>query len=257
MLITEELFAAFINCETKSFLQLMETGADRSEFLEWQRRILNDYKQRCGLSLEASCHAIDECYSGCLSLEDLRSTRYRLVINCPVQADRIRSSIHALERSASASRKLKPYIPIRFVPNEKIAKRDKLLLAFDALVISTVLGEMPAFGKIIHGSEQRVVKIGLSGLMKSVRAIVENIAEQVSRRTPPELRLNKHCIECQFQRRCHEVATDKDELSLLSRMTEKEQKKQHGKRDSFRYAAFLYVSPAKKAKAIGSTTGEA
>ena len=126
MLITEELFAAFINCETKSFLQLMETGADRSEFLEWQRRILNDYKQRCGRRLETSCHAIDECYSGCLSLEDLRSTRYRLVINCPVQADRIRSSIHALERSASASRQLKPYIPIRFVPNEKIAKRDKL-----------------------------------------------------------------------------------------------------------------------------------
>lgn len=170
----------------------METDADRSEFLEWQRRILSDYKQRCGRRLEASCHAIDECYSGCLSLEDLRSTRYRLVINCPVQTDRSRSSIHALERSASASRKLKPYIPIRFVPNEKIAKRDKLLLAFDALVISTVLGEMPAFGKIIHGSEQRAVKIGLSGLMKSVRAIVENIAGQMSRRTPPELRLNKH-----------------------------------------------------------------
>jgi len=229
MLITEKLFAAFVNCETKSFLNLVETGADRSEFLEWQRRILDDYKQRCGLRLQISCPANDEYYLGSLSSEDLGSTRYRLVINCVLQAEHIQSSIHALERSASASPKHNLYIPIRFVPNQKIARRDKLLLAFDALVISRALGEMPTFGRIIHGNEQRIVKIGLSGLMKSARAIVENIAEQASRLTPPELRLNNHCVWCEFQQRCHEIAADRDELSLLSRMTEKEQKKQRAK----------------------------
>src|SRR5467141_1749617 len=143
MLITEDLFGAFADCKTKSFLKLIGTGADRSEFFGWQRCTLDDYKQRCSLRLQASCHGSDEYYIGSLSLEDLESTRYRVVIKCVLQAERVQSSIHALERSASASRKLKLYIPIRFVPNEKIAKRDKLLLAFDALVISRALGEMP------------------------------------------------------------------------------------------------------------------
>ncbi|MDX6498659.1 MAG: hypothetical protein QOG23_1919 [Blastocatellia bacterium] len=229
MLITEELFAAFVDCETKSFLKLMETGSDRSEFHEWRRRLLEEYKEKCSLRLQASCHASDEYYCGALSLKDLRSTRYRLVIDCLLQVERLQSSIHALERSASVPRKLKLYIPIRFVPNEKITKRDKLLLAFDALVISMALGEIAPFGRIIHGSEQRAVKIGLSGLIKSVRVLVGNVEAQLSGLTPPDLRLNKHCGVCEFRQQCHEEAASRDDLSLLSRMTEKEQKKQRAK----------------------------
>jgi predicted RecB family nuclease len=41
--------------------------------------------------------------------------------------------------------------------------------------------------------------------------------------------LNRHCGQCEFQARCRKQATDKDELSLLSGMSEKERKKLHGK----------------------------
>jgi predicted RecB family nuclease len=228
MLINEELFAAFVNCETKSFLKVTGTKGDRPEFLDWQRRILNDYKQKCCLRLQVNCHK-NEYFLGSLSLENLRNNRYRFVIDCIMQAEGIQSSIHALERLASASTKHDRYIPIRFVPSRKITRHDKLLLAFDALVISMASGETPPFGRIIHGGEQKVVKIGLSGLMKPARAIVESIAAQLSSQTPPQLILNKHCVECEFQQRCRQIAIEKDELSLLSRMTEKERKKQHAK----------------------------
>jgi len=229
MLINEAVFTAFVDCETKSFLKLTETNADRSEFLQWQGRILDDYKQKCSLRLQHSCHASDEYCLGSPSLEDLKSTLYPLVINCVLQTEHIQSSIHALERSTPVSGKHRLYIPIRFVSNEKIAKRDKLLLAFDALVMSIALGETPPFGRIIHGNDQRIVKVGLSHLMKSARAIVEDIKKQVLSQAAPQLRLNKHCVECEFQQQCHAIATDRDDLSLLSRMTEKEQKKQCAK----------------------------
>jgi hypothetical protein len=47
--------------------------------------------------------------------------------------------------------------------------------------------------------------------------------------TQPDVVLNRHCGQCEFQARCRKQAMDKDELSLLSRMSEKERKKLHGK----------------------------
>src|SRR5262245_17547042 len=51
------------------------------------------------------------------------------------------------------------YMPIRCVPREKITTQGKLLVAFDALVIGTVTGQAPRFGKIIHGREQATAKV--------------------------------------------------------------------------------------------------
>jgi hypothetical protein len=45
------------------------------------------------------------------------------------------------------------FIPIRFVPTKKLSKDTKLLLAFDALALSEMLGQEVTFGKIIHGDK--------------------------------------------------------------------------------------------------------
>jgi predicted RecB family nuclease len=118
-------------------------------------------------------------------------------------------------------------VPIRFVPGEKIAKGDKLLLAFDALVLSAALGKMPAFGKITHGQKQVATKVILDAWVKTARSIIEKILAQQA--SPPVLVLNRHCSECEFRMRCREVAIEKDDLSLLYGMTEKERKQQHNK----------------------------
>jgi predicted RecB family nuclease len=40
--------------------------------------------------------------------------------------------------------------------------------------------------------------------------------------SPPDLVLNRHCAECEFQNRCRQKAIEKDDLCLLSGMAEKE-----------------------------------
>jgi len=40
--------------------------------------------------------------------------------------------------------------------------------------------------------------------------------------SPPDLVLNRHCGECEFQTRCRQRAIEKDDLSRLAGMTEKE-----------------------------------
>jgi len=100
--------------------------------------------------------------------------------------------------------------------------QDKLLLAFDALVLGTVSGHVPRFGKIIHGCERATVKVEMARLLDMVKTVVGKIAAQHARHTPPPLILNPHCAMCEFQARCRQVAVEKDDLSLLSGMTAKE-----------------------------------
>lgn len=229
MPITKESFEAFLNCETKSYLKTSGAVGDQLEFTDWQQHLSEVFTQECHIRLRSSIRE-DEYLSSSTLPEDLERSRYQLVFDCVVETQELKSNTQALERVSALSRsKHYAFIPIRFVPNEKVTKHDKLLLAFDALTLFTATGKMPLFGKLIYRRGQKAVKVQLTGLIKKVRSVVvEIIARQVSQIPPPPI-LNKHCVECEFQARCRQIAVEKDELTLLSGLTEKERKRQHNK----------------------------
>ena len=135
-----------------------------------------------------------------------------------MRAQEMQSHLHAVERVASPGQtNHSPYMPIRCVPREKITTQDKLLLAFDALVLWTVSGQAPRFGKIIHGRKQATAKSRVAGWMDMAKTVVSKIAAQQAQSTPPPLILNQHCAACEFKARCRQIALEKDELSLLAR----------------------------------------
>lgn len=138
--------------------------------------------------------------------------------------------LHAVERLPSAGRgKNTQFTPIRFVFTNKLTNDDRLLLAFDSLVLSEALGRDIAVGQIIHGDDHTTVKVKTSALAVEVRKRLEKIAALLSNPTPPDLVLNRHCAECEFQSRCRQKATEKDDLSLLAGMSEKERMKLRSK----------------------------
>src|SRR6266566_1665424 len=137
-------------------------------------------------------------------------------------------------------------IPIRCVPAEKITTHERLLLAFDALVLSQHFGKLPPFGKIIHGNKPIASKVTLSAsLLAAVQAILGKIAVWQTISATPELVLNPHCSECEFRTRCRQIAMEKDDLSLLSRMTAQERTKQHNK-GIFTLTQFSYTFRLRK-----------
>jgi hypothetical protein len=74
----------------------------------------------------------------------------------------LESSLHAVERVPSEGRgKPAQFVPIRFVFRNKLTKDDRLLLAFDALVLSQALGREVSLGKIIHGNDHATLKVRL------------------------------------------------------------------------------------------------
>ena len=138
--------------------------------------------------------------------------------------------IHSVERIPSEVRgKAAQFIPIRFIFTNKMGKDDKLLLAFDSFVLTAALGREITFGKIIHGDDHATLKVKTSALADEVRKRLKKIAALLYNPTSPDLVLNRHCAECEFQARCRQKALEQDDLSLLAGMNEKERKKLHNK----------------------------
>jgi predicted RecB family nuclease len=145
-------------------------------------------------------------------------------------AQNLETRLYAVERVPPDGRgKAAQFIPVRFVFTNKLGKDEKLLLAFDAFVLSDILRRGIGLGKIIHGDNHATLKVKTQPPFAEVRKRLEKITTLLSNPTPPDLILNRHCAECEFQDRCRQKAMEKDDLSLLAGMNEKERKKHHSK----------------------------
>jgi len=229
MKITAPLFDAGLKCITRCFLRsLGETGTGNA-YADWVRTQAESYHNAGTNGLMAGA-ADDECIIGSPGTGNWKTAKWRLAVDLVARAENLESSLHAVKRAPSEGRgQSGQFTPIRFVFTNKLTRSDKLLLAFDALVLSEMLGRKIGLGKIIHGDNQATLKLKISALAGEVRKLTRKIATMLSTSSPPDLVLNRHCTECEFQARCRQKAIEKDDLSLLSRMTEKERKKFNSK----------------------------
>lgn len=228
-MITHKIFQAFLNCHTKAFLRSSGADGDQGDFVNWQRKSSEAYKLKCSVDLAQHLKE-DECLSDASFSDARKNANCRLVMNCFVEGRELRSTLDALECGTAPMKGEEiDYIPIRFVPAEKITIQDKLLLAFDALAIYSACSKMPPFGKITYGSKQVTIEVQLDALIETTRALVERIASQQVSSTPPPLALNKHCVECEFRAGCYQIAVQRDDLTLLAGMNENDRRRLHDK----------------------------
>jgi predicted RecB family nuclease len=104
----------------------------------------------------------------------------------------------------------------------KATRDDKLSIAFEALVLSEMLDQTINYGKILYGENYVTLRVKTSALADDIRLLTEKIGSLLASTSPPDLVLNRHCAECEFQFRCRQKAIDHDDLSLLGSMTENE-----------------------------------
>jgi predicted RecB family nuclease len=228
MPIAQETFDAFLKCSMKSYLNFNGIVGLPSEFSQTRGHLEETYKQACR---EHLCSVLRDrqWYAGTPDRQSLENLRYSLIFDYVVSLPRIHAQLHALEEIRVLRRGAdRAYIPIRFVPREKLTTYDKLLLAFDAFAFSQVSGKTPHVGGIIHGCDYATLTVRLEPLIQKVQLVLGSITNQQVK-GPPPLILNKHCAECEFRSRCRQIAIQKDDLSLLPTLSEKGRKKQNEK----------------------------
>jgi predicted RecB family nuclease len=231
MRITSPLFDAFLKCATKGHLLSVGEIGSGNEYAEWVRAQDESYQREAVRGLQEAVPET-ECVVAPPATENLKAAKWTLAVDLvaqtPDSADSpvpesqqneetpglgaprseplLESHLHAVERVPSEGRgKPAQFVPTRFVFCNKLTKDDRLLLAFEALVLSHALGREVSLGKIIHGDDRATLKVKTSALASGVRKRIEKLVALLSNPAPPDLVLNRHCAECEFQARCRRV----------------------------------------------------
>ena len=229
MRVTARLFEAYVKCSTKCFLRSLGEADGENAYANWVKTRNESYRHE-GLKRLMEGILRDECVISSPDAGHLKTAKWRLAVDLVARAQNLESSIHAVERlPEEGPGQPSQFTPIRFSFTNKVTRDDKLLVAFDALILSKILGREVSLGKIIHGDDQAALTVKIPLLAGEVRKLIGKIAVLLSSASPPDLVLNRHCPKCEFQVRCRQNAIEKNDLSLLSGMTEKERTKCNSK----------------------------
>jgi predicted RecB family nuclease len=205
MKITADLFRACLECPTKCWLRAAGEASTENAYAEWVKAQDESFHAKEIGRLVGDLSNDELAKSP--EAEHLKSAKWQLATNISLltqmNSSAVESSLHAIERMPSEGRgRLAQFVPIRFVFRNKLTKDDKLLLAFDAFLLSEFLGREVGLGKIIHGDDHATFKVKTSALASKVRKLIEKTAALLASPTPPHLVLNRHCAECEFRDRC-------------------------------------------------------
>jgi predicted RecB family nuclease len=231
MIITQEVFEAFLHCPTKSHLVSQPEVPDARHIQE--RPPGEESYQQSGSSRLRASVPDHEVYTGTPTAETIKRKTYQIILGYTALASDLRAHIHGLELVHVPGAKglsVDQYVPIRFISAEKVPADHRLLLAFDAIVFSQAVSTpLPHIGKLIHGRSYSTTAVVLTPLYTKVRSAIAAIGAQQASPTPPPLVLNKHCPQCQYAPRCRQIATEADDLSLLAKLSAKERQGYHEK----------------------------
>jgi len=140
MKINPQLFEAFLKCPTKCHLRSVGEAGSGNAYADWVRAQNDAYQNEATTRLLTGVPEPDRV-SAPPAAENLKTAMWRLAVDVEAQTEHMESRLHAVERVPSEGRgKPAQFVPIRFIPFNKLTKNDRLLVAFDALILSEVFG---------------------------------------------------------------------------------------------------------------------
>jgi predicted RecB family nuclease len=216
MIVSSQLFEAYLQYSTKCWLRSRAEPATGNFYAEWARPQNETYLEYGLKRSFATVEEGDRATSPPIP-ENPKDVTWRLAIDVRWRTKALESCLQAIERIPSEGHgRPAQFIPYRFEFANKLAKEHKLLLAFDALLLSEALGREVTLGKIVHGDSQATLKVKIPTFASEVRKRIKQITALLAGNSPPDLVLNRHCGSCEFKTRCNMQAREKDELSLNS-----------------------------------------
>jgi predicted RecB family nuclease len=227
--ITAGLFSAFLKCPTKAYLMAIGEPAPGAYFADLEARISSAYKAAAKRLSPIATEGTQF-----LEFKDLRRSPDHDAITHYVDCDTAVYDLapQPLRPGARQNQTLSPsgtFVPIRLLPWDKPDLSDSLFVCFGALALSRATGVLADTGTLIYGDGHHRKTVKIADRATRTRQIIDAIGGTCRRSEPPPLVLNRHCAVCDFQPRCRSLAVGRDDLSLLSAMTDKERTKSHAK----------------------------
>jgi predicted RecB family nuclease len=223
-LVTNDVFLDFIECRYRWYLKLTGAAGQRPGLVDLSDKLREAYHSQAREHL-LQIHR-DEGKHVCtdVGLSGVFANRYDLAIDVTATDANASVLFDALMATPGNLNGRPPdYIPVIFVNNDKLSKEDELRLGLCASVLIRWHACRPSFGRILYGSDLRIRRVKLDRALVQANKVLEEIRALDERASePPPLRLNSHCPTCVFRNSCRATAVEKDDLSLLRGIKEKE-----------------------------------
>lgn len=217
--ISNELYVDFLNCKYKAYLKVTGVSGATSDYHELEATLKANYITRARrylLESSSSTH-VSHCPE---SLVQALNQKYHTITAARAIVDNLSVELDALVFHAGNSSS--DYIPVLFVHRCKVHRHDKMLIALWCIALSRLHGDQVQYGKIIYGHSFFVTRVRVDTLISLVEHDLLDIVAFHKGNSTPQLRLNSHCRVCEFSQYCRRIAIEKDDLSLLQGLREKE-----------------------------------
>jgi predicted RecB family nuclease len=215
MIVGSHHFESYLKCPTKCWLQSRAEPPAENPYAEWASAQNRTYL-RAGLKRLVDTFPESGCTITPPFPEDPKEVVWRLATDVRWKTRDLETCLQAVERVPAKGRgRPATFIPYRFEPPNKITREHRLLLAFDTHRLSESVDREVRLGKIVHGDNYATLNVQTLPFAKEVRKLMNDITALLTGNTPPDLVLNRHCHQCEFQSQCRTQASEKDELSLL------------------------------------------
>src|SRR5262249_41296079 len=112
------------------------------------------------------------------------------------------------------------YVPV-LCTNRSTGEHQKLRLCCEGLVVEKLQQRYPATGVLVSGSRYKFRTIELTTPRHKAQNILNDLESYLRGQSKPRLVLNDHCRVCRYKNRCKLEAIQLDDLSLLTRMSER------------------------------------
>jgi len=246
--ISDSLFIDYLRCKYKAYLKFSEKSGVKSDFEIYQDDKHAEYRQRAREHLlRAERNTEPFILTG--TFKDVKKQNISIATAISISNDKNSLILDAVELASQSSPRKPVYHPILFLPQQKITKQDKLLLAFCGSTLSHEQKVEPTIGKIIFGDNFSSSKVQIASLIKAAGKVEKEIGKMMETHTAPSLRLNDHCEICEFQAGCMAAAKDKDDLSSLKGLSGKEIDALN-KRGVFTVTQFSFTFRPRRAKKL-------
>jgi predicted RecB family nuclease len=242
-----------LRCKYKS--HLIQTGAigSISDVEVLDAKLDEQFRDRATQHL-CALYPRDQVARSPASTADSVAAGQLFITDAPLAHQELVARVDALIRIGGTSPQNSQYSPVVFVRCDKPSRLDKAHLAFCGLVLQRMLGKEVAFGRLVVGNEFTTRRVDLRLLFPHVEIALEEIARNGKADDPPTLRLNAHCHTCEFAKRCRVAAVDRDDLSLLRGMTERDIAT-HNKRGVFTVTQLSYTYRPRRTRRRTATAG--
>jgi predicted RecB family nuclease len=226
MKITNEFLEAYLTCKTKGHLKLVGETGTKSDY-EVMTEAASRASRELSLAEVIARYGDGNAYRGTAITAAMLKRGATLLAEAIVEDDGMSIRFDGLKRADGAS-KLggHHYVPVLHNHGDKIGRQQKLLLAILGLVLERVQGLRPATGLVARGPEGRLGKVRLdANLYRQAEQVLDEARRFQQSGEAPPLTLNKHCHFCEFRQRCRSAAVEKDDISLLETVSEKDLRK--------------------------------